>query len=507
MKTKFIVAGAALCLLSVTGCDNDAIEKSDLQSGQKVLMTMQTSGPQTRVDYTDNGTNMSFSWRSADELSVVVDGVTGNENCQLATSTAGKSVPFSGTVTAFTGTKKIYAFYPFSQSGYTVTGGSTPSTATAALTLPNPQTYTIGGALSNSFMVGIGTATATATAIHASAGLKQVMSVIKLNITNAPGKVIGVKLRSAEALFPTTATVSLSDGTISNPGTLASKLSMAVTDGTSGTDKEVFLAMFPVDLRTKTFSVEVYFEGGLVKSIDKAGVLFARNTFYVMPFDATGAWAYHYIDPAGFGVGLEWATGNLVANGANSARIGAPEDGGLFFQFGSLIGWSGGATGDGTGRGTDLVTPALSQRLTPVGYTGSPTWDTGWVGDAATQNVATGTGDPCRYYLGGLWRLPKGSDFVSLIADNSGYPNAGPWTAVGTFTSGSSDSYLVHTSGLKFSISGSRGDVNGGGFYDVGVIGSYWSNDARVFSITSSVLNPSNGANRFAGVPVRCVRD
>ena len=43
---------------------------------------------------------------------------------------------------------------------------------------------------------------------------------------------------------------------------------------------------------------------------------------------------------------LLWATGNLVAHGENDCKVGQPQDGGLYFQWGSLIGWTGGANGD-----------------------------------------------------------------------------------------------------------------------------------------------------------------
>ena len=499
MKTKFFVAGTALCLSIVTSCDNDAIENSDLHLGDKMLMTMQTVGPQTRADYTDTGNSMAFSWRNGDKISVAVNGVPGNENSMLTTSVENKNAPFSGSVTPFSGTKNIYAFYPFSQTGYTVLGGDNSSTATASLTLPNPQLYTVNGAISNSFMVGAGTATATGTAISANASLKQVMSVVNLNITNAPGKVVGVKLRCTEALFPTTATVKLSDATISNPGNFVNKLSMVVTDGTTETSKKVFFAMFPVNLTNKTISVEVAFQGGLVKTIDKLGISFVGNKFYVMTFDGSNAVAANYIEPAGSGVGLEWAVGNLVANGANGAKIGKSNDDGLYFQFGSLVGWSGGLTGDGTGRAANnsLI---LSQIVTPSGYTGGPTWNSSWTGSLTTENVATGTGDPCKYYLGGSWRLPTKDEYVALFG--SGWTNGWSWIY--------SPNSAIHTSGLKFPASGYRIST---GYLNTVTAGGYcWSSTpsssthSYYMSFNVSNVRPSNVSSQASGFTVRCVR-
>lgn len=57
---------------------------------------------------------MSFSWRSGDAVSIVVNSVAGNENYRLMTSTSRKSAPFNGTVTGWEkGRKIVYAFYPY----------------------------------------------------------------------------------------------------------------------------------------------------------------------------------------------------------------------------------------------------------------------------------------------------------------------------------------------------------------------------------------------------------
>lgn len=287
MKHQLLVAGAVFCALVMTGCSKEVDGATSV--GKPVVMTIQATAEnsQNRADYVNDGSKMDFSWRSGDELSVTVNGVADNENCRLSTTESGKSVSFSGNVTTFTGTKGIYAFYPYNAIAYKVVGGDVPATSTATLTLPTTQQYTIGGAISNSFMVGVGTATASGSSIDASASLKQVMSIIKLNITNAPGKVTGVKLKCSESVFPTTATVKLSDATISSPGSLVSELSMTVSDGTSGTDKVISFVMFPTDLTGKDITVDVMFEGGKTKSIKKVGTNFERNIHYVMTFDGS----------------------------------------------------------------------------------------------------------------------------------------------------------------------------------------------------------------------------
>lgn len=487
MRIIYLVGGF-LCLLGMSGCsNNDYLENTDLQPDKKVQMTMRTAGPQTRADYNDNGTNMSFSWHSGDAISVVVNGVDGNRNCQLTASTNAKNAPFSGNVTAFSGTKTIYAFYPYSAIDYTVIGGDDSSTATSPLTLPNPQTYTVGGFVSNSYMVGTGTATALGRSIDASAAMKQVMSIIKLDITKAPGKVKGVKLKCSEPVFPTTATVKLSDGTISNLGTWTNELLMTVTDGTTGTDKAVSFAMFPIDLTGKTISVDVTFEGGLIKTINKNGLAFARNTHYVMKFDATGA------DPVIEINGLKWATGSLVADGANGAKIGTPTDNGLYFQFGSLIGWN------STGAATIAVRP--------VEYSGRTFWNSSWSGDPTTENTATGTGDPCKYYLGGTWRLPTMAEYSTLFNHSANWANATGWSWIPSSAS------AVHTSGLEFPAFGCRSYI-GGTLSRVSTYGYYWSSSLSDNSLgcylnfnVNDLYSIYNFTNQSNGFSVRCVRD
>lgn len=493
----------------MTGCGNE-MDETGTQIGKQVTMTMQaaTDAPQTRADYTDDGTNnkMLFSWRSGDALSVVVDGVAGNENCQLSTTAAGKSVPFSGTVTTFTGTQTIYAFYPYNSTAYTVSGSG--ATATAALTLPNPQAYIVDGAISNSFMVGVGTATATGADISASASLKQVMSIIKLNITNAPAAVTGVKLKCAEAVFPTTATVKLSDATISAPGTLVKELSMTVTDRTAPATKAVSFAIFPTDLSGKKIQVEVSFTGGETKTIEKDGTSFVRNMHYVMEFNATGAAKADFIEVNGIKV----AVGNLVADGPNDCKIGTPTDGGLYFQFGSLIGWS------NTGNPAAIA-------VRPTNFNGNEDWShTGkiWQGatgtvpfttpSSATARERAGIGDPCRYYLGGTWRLPKKEEFDKLFDGHNNY--AGTWKKEGDFSGGNSSSYAVHNAtGLKFPASGFR--TNKGNLSSLGLGARYWSASADTSTSTNghclnfdgSSVNSGSAVSRSVGLAVRCVRD
>lgn len=502
MKMRFFLTGVTLCLFSLSGCSNSDEMDGVTQKPGEVSMNITANVPQTRADYTDGGSTMTFSWRSGDEISAHIDGVSGNENRQLSTTSTGKSASFTGTVTGWSGTKNVYSFYPYSASGYTVTGGNNSATATTSLTLPNPQSYTVSGAISNSFMVGAGTATSSGSDINAICSMKQVMSIVKLNITNAPGKVLGAKMICSESVFPTTATVKLIDGTISSPGSLTNTLSMNVIDNTVSSTKAISLAMFPANLTGKTITIEVTFYGGYTLVVNKSGLSFLQNNHYRVALDAASSFPYIELG------GVKWAAGNLIADGTDGAKIGAPTDGGLYFQFGSLIGWSGGSSGDGTGRTSGGLTPALSAWVTPAGYTGSTTFNLGWSGSVASDNATTGVGDPCRFYLGSPWRLPTQSDLDALLTASPGYPSSGPWVTSGAFGLGNTNSYAMHDpTGLKLPAMG----FIFLGFTDVGSKGNYWTStggtNAVFLEFTGTSIGHSATNAHSLAYSIRCVRD
>lgn len=210
---------------------------------------------------------------------------------------------------------------------------------------------------------------------------------------------------------------------------------------------------------------------------------------------------------------ITWAEGNLIADGKGGAKIGAATDGGLFFQFGSLIGWSGSANANGTGTGNNGV--ALSAVVIPSGYIGSTDWtnnDKIWQGttgvipfaDAGSDNEKAGIGDPCHYYLKDTWRLPTADEYKKIFnKSNNSYPSGWSWDA--------SSSSASHTTGLKFPASGYRDDDFGYLLSYVGEKGYYWSasqdEDYGFYeSFQSSSVNLV-AAKRAHGYVVRCVRD
>lgn len=210
--------------------------------------------------------------------------------------------------------------------------------------------------------------------------------------------------------------------------------------------------------------------------------------------------------------GIKVAVGNLISDGKGGCKIGADNDGGLFFPFGSLIGWSGSANADGTGRGDKSVNASVV--VTPVGYEGATTWIESWhvqfdlSQDPNANNVKEGKGDPCRYYLKGTWRLPT-NDELKRIFDINGFDYRNDWSW-DTETKAAS-----HTSGLKLPASGSRSEFRWNVILnDVDSKGYYWSStpvlntnppSAYVINLYANVENRSYFQSY--GLPVRCVKD
>ena len=204
--------------------------------------------------------------------------------------------------------------------------------------------------------------------------------------------------------------------------------------------------------------------------------------------------------------GIEWAAGNLVYDATTGGcKNGTATDGGLYFQFGSLIGWSGGANGDGTGTPTDGL--ALTAMAVPANYTGGTSWNSSWKGDPTKEDEADGAGDPCKYYLKGTWRLPTTDEYKSLFNNST----SGKWADSGGWSWTASPASATYTDGKKFPASGYR--IYNNGFLYIGNYGYCWSaspnadNNGYGLYFGSNFVHPSYNHNRAYGLAVRCVRD
>lgn len=357
MKTMLWATMLALGALCMTGCSNDddtdAATVPGTSEPRQVTMTMQasTAEPQTRAHYTPGSEAtgdadvMHFSWDVSDEMMVYIFNKEGNTpvgNYTLTSTETAKSASFTGSVKAFTGTRKIYAYYPnLTSSGY----NANTTENTVDLKLNNPQEFTVGsnggGRIANSYLVGVGTATATGegtnAAITASASMKQVMSFVRLNITNAPAKLTGVTLKSADGtdIFLTKERVSLYTAEITPSEqwpitTKVSELTLKVVDETANNTamKTVSFVLFPDDLSAKKIDIEITFADGSVKTISaKQGRDFQRNIHYDLDVDASDATpvitnkALITAIETAASVSFDKNDGNVALTAANKAKI------------------------------------------------------------------------------------------------------------------------------------------------------------------------------------------
>ncbi|MGL4292774.1 MAG: hypothetical protein ACRCSQ_04275, partial [Bacteroidales bacterium] len=267
-----------------------------------------------------------------------------------------------------------------------------------------------------------------------------------------------------------------------------------------------------------TLNVDVLDGAKKIISTTPVDIMHGRNPYPVITPDQ-----YVTID------GLKWAVGNLIIDNKTigwpenirGVTISGPNDGGLYFQFGSLIGWAGGATGDGTGRGKDLNVPYCINMVRPTLILNSLQWPDvkTWNGVSVVPknhelgfDARTGVGDPCNYYLGGGWRLPTTEEFKALT---KGGFSSGVWTIQGEIIQGSSSSQFRYNNNgvvLEFPASGHRSWFLGG-FGSIGTICHSWSalqlneSEGRCATITSGGVFMSNTNRKAYGFPLRCVHD
>lgn len=228
--------------------------------------------------------------------------------------------------------------------------------------------------------------------------------------------------------------------------------------------------------------------------------------------------------------GIKWAKGNLVADGKGGCKIGDPEDNGLYFQFGSLIGWSGGKNGDGTGLGTNNSSPALRVIVNNSG-SGPAVNSTNWV---AQENVTYfkstygenipltpngAIGDPCRHYLGSSWRLPSQEMLIALF-ENKGSIWGYSWNSFNYWSTSkvnnTNNLYAIYNNGaitLKLAACGKR---NADGILEnVAIEGNYWGgtivvgllNWGRSTIFNSQNVYPVNRTILSNALTVRCIKE
>lgn len=212
---------------------------------------------------------------------------------------------------------------------------------------------------------------------------------------------------------------------------------------------------------------------------------------------------------------VDWATGNLVFDGKFGCKIGQPTDKGLFFQFGSLVGWDEGAT--------------LSAKAYPSGIT--PAWNSNYYNAATTtgeifnllaQDNATATpgqGDACRYYLGNGWRLPTAIELASISGKSgasaiawagngvTGQYNtspAGAWFGSLFANKNILTSLYTPASGQRAAAAGALSEANASGYYSSSTVTA--AATASRLKFDASGVTPALPLDRKVGASIRCVK-
>lgn len=193
-----------------------------------------------------------------------------------------------------------------------------------------------------------------------------------------------------------------------------------------------------------------------------------------------------------------WAVGNLVADGANGCKIGSSTDIGLYFRWGSLVGYT----------GNNISTPAVkpSEYASSPGFTSSPNL----VNVTITDTPASGTGDPCRYYLKGKWRMPTSAEYQTLGGVNA----TGTTFTTYLYTSENGvNGIRIPKTGTPYVFFPLSGNLNfSSGALQYTTYGYYWSSSPRDASSSWGLSFYSGNAyvsynNPKDGFPVRCVQE
>lgn len=211
---------------------------------------------------------------------------------------------------------------------------------------------------------------------------------------------------------------------------------------------------------------------------------------------------------------LRWAKGNLIAVDEYNCAVGGPRDHGLYFKFGSLVGWRGGASGNGTGTSTNGMATVVY--TTPSLYNGAISWAGVLRHNSSTavpipvnDNTVTAVGDPCRFYLGEPWRTPTSAEFAALkystwTTNTSIY---GVWAAATTPAADETNSLYFTCPGMRNLNTGVTERINTEAGYLSADFASGSTNKALWFGAASNIQTPKMDSwDGRRAYPVRCVR-
>ena len=488
-----------------TGCDK-AEKVIEYPAGGLVQFVAKaaTGYPDTRIGYSEEGNKMNYTWGelNSERFSVFVPNSNIKHDFSLKGGAHSRNGRFEGQIPE--GATTTFATYPGLNGN--------PATLTAIThDLSNQGLYTTPNALfGNRHHLMWATAEANNGEVDYQFTHKVSMLKLELAFTGVTSKIRSVSIYGAH----NKANLNGTNGVLSYETADKGVITASDATGFDLVDNVLtaYVYLFPEDLSGTRLSIT---------ATDASGKEYTSGAFNGRVLN--GGTVYRLskgMSDSGYIVveNLKWAKGNLIADGPNGARIGAPEDGGLFFQFGSLVGWSGSGNDDGTGRGDGRL---LSVQIKPATCS-ITTWSGSWTGDPIFDDPTNGIGDPCRYYLGDPWRLPTIVELNGLFGFEPTYEGYISWSdtlitnweKLGTYDYASTDSRASYIpADLQLSASGSR-DASEGRIMDVGRVGLYWSSTLKngVSTAATRLYFSSNyiasGYNsRSTGYSVRCVRD
>lgn len=213
---------------------------------------------------------------------------------------------------------------------------------------------------------------------------------------------------------------------------------------------------------------------------------------------------------------IQFAKGNLISDQSGGCCIGDDSDSGLYFSYGSLVGWSGKSNHNGTGYvgNLSLSDPICQPKdcsYTQADFGNSTMSSIGKVPLVPFNTIGTdGKGDPCYYYLGNNWRLPTSQEIALLFGKQVSANES-----VGTLRWDEFPNWERVTDGFrhlptKTTIIGVGRRVFNGPV-DMS-INAYWTgteinNNPGRFEFNNNNAYPTDAYGRDQALPVRCVKD
>ena len=506
MKKQVLQAATLLLAATalLTACDKAEKVIEDPPGGLVQVIAKAVAGdPDTRIGYSESGNRMNYTWGefNTERFSVFVPGSNVKHDFLLKGGAHTKNGRFEGQIPE--GSSATYAIYPGLNAD--------PVTATAIVhDLSNQGLYTSTDALlGNRYHLMWSSADAAGGELNYQFAHRISMLKLELTFIGVSSKIKRVSILGGHYK----ANLNATNGELSYEDTGKGVIMASDATGFDLVNNVLtaYVYMFPEDLTSRMLTITAVDDVGKVyTSGNFSGRVLNAGTVYRLSKDMSDS---DYIVAGN----SRWAIGNLVADRFGGIRIGSPENGGLFFQFGSLVGWSGSANDDGTGRYSGNL---LSIQVKPEACV-ITTWNRYWTGDTTVDDPVSGKGDPCRYYLGTPWRLPTRMEWHALFGYSpfedylswGDETDAVGWYKEGYFFTGSTNSYIFHTSGLRFPISGVRSAYENGELSVVGNQGYYWSGslngtaDGYATYFSNPLIFPSNDTSRGVGCPVRCIRE